>query len=131
MPADEEVKAAADDDFVDPEAAEEPEAKPSHFPAEDDYSLSLFSNGFETFEALQRNIVADIVSDDEDAKPARRGPNQGGRETGRAGRDPDQKLFYDQIQSGIEMLLDSDDDDPGCQAQDDGTCIEKDMDNWF
>ena len=38
---------------------------------------------------------------------------------------------YNQIKMGIDMLLDSDDDDLDMKYQDDNALIEKDLDNWI
>ena len=92
---------------------------------------SLFSAGFETFEKLQRGIVADVQSDDEErasrkAQAAQRPevPEEGQINSSSTKNDIQ---VMDHIHQGIEMLLDSDDEEP----EDDGMMIEKDMDNWI
>lgn len=135
-----------DQGFVDPEV--ESQAQPQTLGLEreeqEDASYpSLFSHGYETFELFQKHIVSDIVSDDEGEKAktskkaaARKNDQQidssgGGQIHGGRGevKERVQKEIFDNIQFGIEMLLDSD-DDLGTQPQEDGM-IEKDMDNWI
>ena len=63
-------------------------------------------------------MVTDIVSDDEG-----KGPKKGKK------KKEDQEQVFNNIKSGIDNLLDSEDSDP--PNMNDGHLIEKDLDNWF
>jgi len=110
---------------------------------------SLYMNGFTAFDQLQRDMVVDILSDDEDSgtkmrkKKEREAQQQsqmnGGQQEEESeqidgasskGRSADPSGTYSRIQQNLDFLLDSDDDEDIGGAQEDGM-IEKDLDNWI
>ena len=94
----------------------------------------MFSRGFESFSQLQRNIVSDILSDDEGDKPKKKlakvheVPEEDDHQIFSGAKQ--EKQVFKNIQFGIDMLLDSSDEDETQGYVDDGM-IEKDMDNWI
>ena len=128
-----------EEEWVDPEeVVAQSTAQPQGTEGEDQYH-SLFSNGFESFEQLKRQIVDDVLSDDECDKPKKKLAKveevdededqifSGGNSHKNIGKQ--EKQIYENIQFGIDMLLDSDEDDTA-RFRDDGI-LEKDMDNFF
>ena len=127
-------------DWGDPEADYEtqPQAKQEY--------QSLFSNGFAAFDQLQRDVVDDILSDDEDVQAKEQKQKERAQRLQsqqQAAEDDDQidsattktapqgdSRMFNQIQMGIDMLLDSDEEDEDRFGEDD-TMIEKDLDNWI
>lgn len=120
--------------MIDPEAeeTEQPQAfsKPSNDreevkgEAQEGGYHALFSQGYAQFDEMQREIVDDIVSDDENPKRKKPSSQPKGDES------QIDSSAYKNIEMGIEMLLDSDEDDEVPVHEEDGM-IEKDLDNWF
>ena len=95
----------------------------------------MFSNGYESFAQLRRKMVHDILSDDEDdrKKKTSRIKEESEEEdqifSGGDKQKKQQKQIYENIQFGIDMLLESDEDE-GAYYKDTGI-MEKDLDNFF
>lgn len=125
----------------------DPEVDYDNQPQADTKYRSLFSNGFAAFEQLQKDIVDDILSDDEDTKTKEQ--KQKDREqrlqsqqhqvaegdqidsgAKKNGKNQSQSRLFNQIQMGIDMLLDSDEEEDDRFGEEDGM-IEKDLDNWI
>lgn len=113
--------------------------------------FSLFSEGFALFDNLQRDIVDDVVSDDEETKARKKrtkvaqaaqkaepavadeGEDEMQIDTGGGPKAPEAVIFSN-IKHGLDLLLDSDEDEAEQRERDayieDGM-IEKDLDNWI
>ena len=91
---------------------------------------SLYGGGFASYEEFQSEIVDDIVSDDEGTalKKQKKAPEEEEQNDSSASQ-----AVAKNIEMGIDMLLDSDEDaayEKEMRQEEDGM-IEKDLDNWI
>ena len=94
---------------------------------------SLYGGGFASYEQFQREIVEDIVSDEEGTKAQKRSKKNKEAEEHQIDSSAPNKAVIQNIEMGIDMLLDSDEDEVYEQQmrQEEDGMIEKDLDNWI
>lgn len=101
--------------------------------AEESKYQSLFLGGFASYDQFQNEIVDDVKSDDEGCKRKVKAAEDSDEQIDSRARAEDQAVAQN-IEAGIAMLLDSDEDEAFEKemrgGQDDGM-IEKDLDNFF
>jgi hypothetical protein len=94
---------------------------------------SLYSGAFMSYDQFQRDIVDDIVSDDENLTSQKVIKKKGLAEEDQIDSCAPTKELMQNIEMGIDMLLDSDEDNVYEQSmrQQEDAMIEKDLDNWI